>query len=116
MINPLAQELNDTLSGSVVDALMSDMGRRLYFPNGIISQGGEAAKDAHFANGTIGMAVAGGSPIELESYKKIMPSLNSRETVAYAKTAGNPQLSPDWLTTPFRKTRKEGRSSFFHHR
>ena len=53
MINPLAKELNDTLAGSVVDALMSDMGRRLYFPNGIISQGGEAAKDAHFANGTI---------------------------------------------------------------
>ena len=96
MINPLAQELNDTLSGSVVDALMSDMGRRLYFPNGIISQGGEAAKDAHFANGTIGMAVAGGSPIELESYKKIMPSLNSRETVAYAKTAGNPNVRDLW--------------------
>ena len=96
MINPLAQELNDTLSGSVVDALMSDMGRRLYFPNGIISQGGEAAKDAHFANGTIGMAVAGGSPIELESYKKIMPSLNSRETVADAKTAGNPNVRDLW--------------------
>ena len=96
MINPLAQELNDTLSGSVVDALMSDMGRRLYFPNGIISQGGEAAKDAHFANGTIGMAVAGGSPIELESYKKIMPSLNSRETVAYAKTAGKPKVRDLW--------------------
>ena len=96
MINPLAQELNDTLSGSVVDALMSDMGRRLYFPNGIISQGGEAAKDAHFANGTIGMAVAGGSPIELDSYKKIMPSLNSRETVAYAKTAGNPNVRDLW--------------------
>ena len=96
MINPLAQELNDTLSGSVVDALMSDMGRRLYFPNGIISQGGEAAKDAHFANGTIGMAVAGGTPIELDSYKKIMPSLKSRETVAYAKTAGNPNVRDLW--------------------
>ena len=96
MINPLAKELNDTLAGSVVDALMSDMGRRLYFPNGIISQGGEAAKDAHFANGTIGMAVAGGTPIELESYKKIMPSLTPRETVAYAKTAGNPDFRALW--------------------
>ena len=96
MINPLAKELNDTLSGSVVDALMSDMGKRLYFPNGIISQGGEAAKDAHFANGTIGMAVAQGTPIELESYKKNMPSLSPRETVAYAKTAGNPDLRALW--------------------
>ena len=96
MINPLAKELNDILSGSVVDALMSDMGKRLYFPNGIISQGGEAAKDAHFANGTIGMAVADGTPIELESYKKNMPSLTPRETVAYAKTAGNPDLRALW--------------------
>ena len=96
MINPLAKELNETLSGSVVDALMSDMGKRLYFPNGIISQGGEAAKDAHFANGTIGMAVASGTPIELDSYKKNMPSLSPRETVAYAKTAGNPDLRALW--------------------
>lgn len=96
MINPLAKELNDTLAGSVVDALMSDMGKRLYFPNGIISQGGEAAKDAHFANGTIGMAVAAGTPIELDSYKKNMPSLTPRETVAYAKTAGNPDLRALW--------------------
>ncbi len=96
MINPLAKELNDTLAGSVVDALMSDMGKRLYFPNGIISQGGEAAKDAHFANGTIGMAVAQGTPIELDSYKKNMPSLTPRETVAYAKTAGNPDLRALW--------------------
>ena len=66
MINPLAQGLNETLKGSVVDGLMSDMGIRLYFPNGIISQGGEAAKDAKLANGTIGMAVANGTPIELE--------------------------------------------------
>lgn len=97
MINPLAKELNDTLKGSVVDGLLSDIGERLYFPNGIISQGGEAAKDAKLANGTIGMAVANGSPIELDSYKKIMPDLNSRETVAYAKTTGNPELRKLWL-------------------
>jgi len=96
MINPLAQGLNETLKGSVVDALMSDMGKRLYFPNGIISQGGEAAKDAKFANGTIGMAVANGTPIELDSYKKSMPNFNPRETVAYAKTAGNPDLRKMW--------------------
>ena len=96
MINPLAQELNNTLSGSVADALLSDMGKRLYFPNGIIAQGGEAAKSASFANGTIGMAVANGTPIELETYKKSMPDFNPRETVAYAKTAGNPDLRKIW--------------------
>ncbi len=96
MINPLAQELNEVLKGSVVDALLSDMGKRLYFPNGIIAQGGEAGKAASLANGTIGMAVSNGMPIELESYKKQIPSLNPRETVAYAKTAGNPDFRALW--------------------
>jgi len=96
MINALAQELNQTLAGSVVDSLFSKMGERLYFPNGIISQGGEAAKDATFANGTIGMAVVNGTPIELDSYKKSMPNFNAREVVAYAKTGGNPELRKIW--------------------
>ena len=96
MINPLAQELNETLKDSVVGELISQMGKRLYFPKGIIAQGGEAAKDATFANGTIGMAVSNGTPIELESYKKNMPSLKPQETVAYAKTAGNPDLRKIW--------------------
>lgn len=96
MINPLAKELNDTLSGSVVDALLSEMGKRLYFPKGIIAQGGEAAENAHLANGTIGMAVSKGTPIELESYKKLMPTLSPKETVAYAKTAGNPNVRQIW--------------------
>ena len=96
MINELAKELNNTLSGTTAGALLSDMGLRLYFPNGIIAQGGEAAKSASFANGTIGMAVANGTPIELETYKKSMPDFNPRETVAYAKTAGNPDLRKIW--------------------
>lgn len=96
MINPLAQELNETLKDSVVGELISQMGKRLYFPKGIIAQGGEAAKDATFANGTIGMAVSNGTPIELESYKKNMPSLKPQETVAYAKTAGNLDLRKIW--------------------
>ncbi|MDY4524034.1 MAG: aminotransferase class I/II-fold pyridoxal phosphate-dependent enzyme [Treponema sp.] len=96
MMNPLAQELNETLKDSVVGELISQMGKRLYFPKGIIAQGGEASKEATFANGTIGMAVANGTPIELDSYKKNMPALKPQETVAYAKTAGNPELRKLW--------------------
>ena len=95
-MNPLAEALNETLKGSVAGDLLSDMGKRLYFPNGIISQGGEAAKDATLANGTIGMAVSGGKPIELEKKKKNMPNFTSGETVAYAKTAGIPDFRKLW--------------------
>ena len=96
MISPLAQKLNDKLQGSVAWSLFSDLGKRMYFPNGIISQGGEAAEKATLANGTIGMTVINGIPAELPSIKVNVPNLEPREVVAYAKTAGNPELRKIW--------------------
>ena len=96
MISPLAQELNDILSGTVVDALLSELGRRMYFPRGIISQGGEASLHADKANGTIGMTVINGTPAELPTIKEIVPELTPREVVAYEKTAGNPEFRKAW--------------------
>ena len=95
-MNPLAQSLNETLENSTVWALMSEMGKRMYFPNGIISQGGEAATNASFANGTIGMTVTNKVPVILPSFKKNVPNFTPQETVAYAKTAGNPDLRKMW--------------------
>ncbi|MCQ2577863.1 MAG: aminotransferase class I/II-fold pyridoxal phosphate-dependent enzyme [Treponema sp.] len=96
MISPLAQELNDILSGTVVDALLSELGRRMYFPRGIISQGGEASLHASKANGTIGMTVINGVPAELSTIKENVPELSPREVVAYEKTAGNPEFRKVW--------------------
>ncbi len=96
MLNPLAKSLNDTLENSTAMALMSELGKRMYFPNGIIAQGGEAATHAAFANGTIGMTVMNKVPVMLPSYKKNVPNFTPQETVAYAKTAGNPELRKMW--------------------
>lgn len=96
MINPLAKSLNDKLENSTAWALMSEMGKRMYFPNGIISQGGEAATGASFANGTIGMTVTNKVPVMLPSYAKNVPNFTPQETVAYAKTAGHPDLRKIW--------------------
>lgn len=96
MLNPLAQELNDALKGTSAEALFSDLGRRIYFPKGIIAQGGEAKKDAHFANGTVGTTVIGGKPAVLPSVQKWAPELSSRELVAYAPTAGLPEIREAW--------------------
>lgn len=96
MINPLAQELNSVLSGSIVEALFSDLGKRIYFPNGIIAQSGEAKKLGKTANGTIGMTVENGHPIMLDSIHKFVPELNEAELVGYAPTAGNPDLRTVW--------------------
>ncbi len=103
MINELAQELNDALSGTTAGSLLSDMGQRLYFPKGIIAQSGEAKKLGKTANGTIGMTVIDGSPVALPSVQEIVPALSSRELVAYAPTAGNPDLRALWKESIIKK-------------
>ena len=92
MLHILAQELNETLKGTAAQALFSDLGKRMYFPNGIIAQSGEAKTGAHVANGTIGMTVVQGTPAVLPSVHKYVPLLTPRELVAYAPTAGIPEL------------------------
>ncbi|MBQ9495830.1 MAG: aminotransferase class I/II-fold pyridoxal phosphate-dependent enzyme [Treponema sp.] len=96
MLNPLAQDLNDILKNTAVDTLFSKLGKRMFFPKGIIMQSGEAKRSATVANGTIGMTVINGSPAILPSIQKSIPSLNAQELVAYAPTAGNEELRALW--------------------
>lgn len=103
MMNELAQELNDALAGTTAGSLLSDMGQRLYFPKGIIAQSGEAKKLGKTANGTIGMTVIDGTPAALPAVQDIVPALTSRELVAYAPTAGNPELRAMWKESIIRK-------------
>ena len=99
MLNPLAQELNDALAGTIAPALFSDLGTRIFFPKGIIAQSGEAKQFGKTANATIGMTVIGGKPAILPAVHKWAPSLASGELVAYAPTAGNPALRALWKET-----------------
>ena len=103
MISALAQELNDVLAGTAAGDLLSDMGKRLYFPKGIIAQSGEAKKLGKTANATIGMTVINGSPVTLQSIQDQVPSFSSRELVAYAPTAGNPDLRAIWKNAIIKK-------------
>ncbi len=103
MLNPLAQELNDALKGTTAESLFSDLGKRIYFPKGIIAQGGEAKKEAHAANGTIGTTVIDGKPAVLPSVQKWAPELTSRELVAYAPTAGLPEIREAWKAKQIKK-------------
>lgn len=102
-INPLAQELNDTLSSCIVGRLLSDLGTRMYFPKGIIAQSGEAKKFGKVANATIGMAVKNGKPLILSSLQDQLPSLSSAEAVGYPPTAGNEDLRTTWLDSILKK-------------
>jgi aspartate/methionine/tyrosine aminotransferase len=96
MMNKLASELNMALEGTVAGRLLSQLGRRLYFPNGIIAQSAEAKKSARRANATIGMAYSGGQPMILSAIAESMPSLSPEAAVAYAPTAGLEQAREAW--------------------
>ena len=115
VMNPLAEELNKTLDGTIAGRLLSNLGKRFYFPKGIIAQSAEAKKSASMANGTIGMAYSKGKPLILSAIADNMTSLTPEEAVAYAPTAGiekvriiwkdsiiqkNPSLDPAHISLP----------------
>ncbi len=103
MLNPLAQELNGVLKDTSAAFLFSDLGERIYFPNGIIAQSGEAKKFGYAANGTIGTTIIDGRPAMLDAIHKHVPEFSSAALVGYAPTAGNPDLREAWRQDMIRK-------------
>ncbi len=102
-MNTLATELNSQLQGTVAQRLLSNLGKRLYFPKGIIAQSGEAKKYAHRANATIGMAYDGGRPLILSTIAEGMPTLSAVEAVTYAPTAGVETARQAWKDAMLKK-------------
>ncbi len=102
-MNKLAMELNDVLRGTVVADLLSDFGKRFYYPMGIPAQDTEAKKHAKIYNATVGMAFANHEPIELSPVRAAMPGLTPFQSVAYAPTAGDPELRREWKAQIYRK-------------
>ncbi|MCA1949225.1 MAG: aminotransferase class I/II-fold pyridoxal phosphate-dependent enzyme [Treponema sp.] len=102
-MNTLATELNSQLQETVAQRLLSGLGKRLYFPKGIIAQSGEAKKYAHKANATIGMAYDGGRPLILSAIAEGMPTLSAVEAVTYAPTAGVETARQAWKDVMLKK-------------
>ena len=95
-MNVLAAELNKTLDGTIVSRLLSDFGKRIYFPKGIVAQASEADREAHRFNATVGIAASHGQPVMLPSLQMLLTELTPKEAVAYAPTAGVPALRELW--------------------
>lgn len=95
-MHPLALELNAALDGSVAGSLLSDLGKRLYFPKGIVAQSAEAKKLAKKLNATIGIAYRGGAPLYLPTVRNLLPNLTPEEIFPYAPTQGVEALREAW--------------------
>jgi len=97
-LNPIAQSLNEQLEKEAPEVLgmLSEYGRRLYFPKGIISQTAEAKQKATRFNATIGIATEAGAPMILPSIAGQIGDVSAQDAVTYAPPPGRPGLRDEW--------------------
>jgi aspartate/methionine/tyrosine aminotransferase len=104
-MNPIAEELNDTIAHAnrnVLD-MLSAVGRNLFFPKGILTQSAEAREKAHHINATVGIATETGSIMHLPSIMEQIRSLPPEKSITYAPSYGLPELRSVWQTSLFDK-------------
>ena len=104
-MNPLARELNDIIknSNSHIYDMLSEVGKKLYFPKGILSQSAEAKEKAHRFNATIGMATEKGDTMYLPSVMSMISGLKPNESLTYAPSFGIMPLRKHWQEALFKK-------------
>jgi aspartate/methionine/tyrosine aminotransferase len=97
-ILPLARDLNERLAKAAPEVfeMLSALGRRLYFPKGILSQGAEAKQKAKRVNATIGIATENGKPMHLPSIASHLAGIAPDEAFDYAPPAGQQKLRERW--------------------
>ena len=104
-MNPLAQELNQTLmqqNPHILD-MLSRIGRNLFFPKGILSQSAEAKEKAHRLNATIGIATERGGTMHLASVMQPLCGMKPENSLTYAPSFGLPQIRSQWKAALFEK-------------
>lgn len=97
-MNPLAQELNGKIEkeNPYVYQLLSELGKKMYFPKGILSQGAEAKQKAHRFNATVGIATENNQPMYLPLIQETLPEYDPKDIYPYAPPAGKPELRKVW--------------------
>lgn len=113
-IRPLAAELNETIEqeNPHVAAMLSELGRRLYFPKGILAQSAEAKQKATRYDATIGIAREAGQPMHLEAVMRFFNGLGPGEALTYAPATGRPELRKKWREELLRKNPSLASKSF----
>lgn len=94
----IARELNDQIRAENphVYELLSDLGRDLYYPKGILTQTDEATEKAYRFNATIGMATEKGQPMFLPVIQETLSQYNPQDIYTYAPPAGKSKIRAVW--------------------
>lgn len=104
-MNPLAAELNQLVQAEtphIMDMLAS-VGKQLFFPKGILSQGAEAKQKAHKLNATIGIATQADDIMYFDSVMTSIKDIPARESLTYAPSFGIPELRNAWKDALYAK-------------
>ena len=98
MINSLADELNKIIlkSNHNILKMLTDFGKKLYFPRGILRQTTEADKKALYYNTTSGIAKENGDAMHLDSIMNHFWDISPEKVLTYAPTLGIPELREKW--------------------
>jgi len=104
-MNPIAQELNNAITkgNPHIFEMLSDIGKNLFFPKGILSQSAEAKEKAHKINATIGIATEKGKTMHFSSVMDAINGIPPEEALTYAPSFGIPALRKVWQDSLFRK-------------
>lgn len=104
-MNEIARQLNDDIvkGSQPVMGMLSEVGKNLFFPKGILSQSAEAKQKAHRINATIGIAKEEGGIMCLPSVTKSIDGLAPESSLTYAPSFGIPTLRQAWKEAMYKK-------------
>jgi aspartate/methionine/tyrosine aminotransferase len=104
-MNPIAKKLNQDIEkgNPVLLEMMSEIGRQLFFPKGILSQSAEAKEKAHKINATLGIAKEKGRTMRFDSVMTAINDIRPEESLTYAPSFGIPALRKKWQESIFEK-------------
>jgi aspartate/methionine/tyrosine aminotransferase len=104
-MNPIAQALNQNIEkgNPHLMEMLSDMGKNLFFPKGILSQSAEAKEKAYKLNATIGIATEKGETMHFPSVMDSICNIQPKASITYAPSFGIPALRKAWQGSLFTK-------------
>jgi aspartate/methionine/tyrosine aminotransferase len=106
-MNPITKELNQVIQNENphLMEMLSDIGKQLFFPKGILSQSAEAKEKAHKLNATIGIATEANDIMCFESVRDSITDIPPKASLTYAPSFGIPDLRKAWQTALFEKNK-----------
>lgn len=98
-MDALAAQLNRIIKDGnpCIFEMLSQTGKKIFFPQGILRQSAEANCKATALNATIGIAKEGGDTMHFDSVMNAVRGILPRDALTYASSFGIPELRKMWF-------------------